>query len=58
MLLARLLVVLLALTIAVLVAAGILTGNPAYYARAWKFARVGIAAALIFFVVLFVSRLI
>lgn len=58
MLLARLLIVLLALTIAVLVAAGILTGNPVYYSRAWKFARVGIAAALIFFVVLFVSRLI
>jgi hypothetical protein len=49
---------LLALTIAVLVAAGILTGNPAYYARAWKFARIGIAAALIFFVVLIVSRFI
>lgn len=58
MVLARLLVLLLALAIAVCVAMGILTGRPEHYARAWRLAKVGLAAACIFFVVLIVSRIV
>ncbi|NYE25684.1 hypothetical protein [Pigmentiphaga litoralis] len=57
MVLVRLLVVLLAVAVGLLIVAGFVTGNRKYYQRAWKLGRIGIAVALVFFGVLFVSRL-
>jgi len=49
--------VLLAVAVGLLIVAGFVTGNRKYYQRAWKLGRIGIAVALVFFGVLFVSRL-
>lgn len=58
MILVRLLVVLLAIAVGLLIVTGFITGNRVHYQRAWKLGRIGIAVALVFFGVLFVSRLI
>lgn len=58
MILVRLLVVLLAVAVGSLLLMGAITGNRRHYQRAWKLGRIGIAVALVFFAVLFVSRLI
>ncbi|QEI05041.1 hypothetical protein FXN63_03700 [Pigmentiphaga aceris] len=57
MVVARLIVVLLALAIALCVGLGFITGNRAHYDRAWRFAKFGLAALVIFFAVLIVSEL-
>lgn len=56
MLLVRLLIVLLAVSIVGLAVIGLVTGNPVYYSRALKLARIGLVAALIFFAVVFISQ--
>lgn len=49
---------LLAVAVGLLIIAGFVTGNRKHYQRAWKLGRICIAVALVFFAVLFVSRLI
>lgn len=57
MAIARLIVLLLACGIAASVGLGFITGNRAHYDRAWRLAKLGLAALVIFFVVLIVSEL-
>ena len=57
MAIARLIVLLLACAIAVSVGLGFITGNRVHYDRAWRLAKLGLAALVVFFVVLIVSEL-
>lgn len=54
----RLIVLLIALAIIFCVALGFITGNRVHYNRAWRLARFGLAALVLFFTVLIVSELV
>lgn len=53
----RLIIVLLALAIAACVGLGFITGKRVHYDRAWRLAKLGLAALVVFFTVLIVSEL-
>lgn len=53
----RLIVLLLAVAIIACVGLGFITGNRTHYDRAWRLAKFGLAALVLFFTVLIVSEL-
>ena len=54
----RLIVLLLAAAIFCCVTLGYITGNRVHYDRAWRLAKIGLAALVLFFGVLIVSELV
>jgi hypothetical protein len=54
----RLIVLLIALAITFCVGLGFITGNRLHYDRAWRLAKLGLAALVVFFTVLIVSELV
>jgi NADH:ubiquinone oxidoreductase subunit 6 (subunit J) len=54
----RLIVLVLAASIVFCVALGFITGNRRHYDRAWRLAKFGLAALVLFFGVLIVSELV